>query len=90
MHPLPSDSQVTVQPPGDRQTRGLRTRSSSPGRLDSDHAFPWAPPFSEDMVWAAITERQMCVKEGLDLQSCPSKKWPLKRQCVLDPRDIQA
>lgn len=40
--PLPQIPRSRSNPQGDRQTRGLRTRSSSPGRLDSDHAFPWA------------------------------------------------
>lgn len=47
---------------------------------------PGPPPFSEDR-WVAITGTDMCEKEGLsDLQSCPSKKGPLKWQCVLRPQ----
>lgn len=60
---------------------GLEPEAPSPGRLDSDHAFPGPPPFSEDR-WVAITETNVCEKEGLsDLQSCPSKKCPEEAVC---------
>lgn len=83
--PLPQISRSRSNPQGDK-AQGLEPEAPVQEGLTQTMLSPGPPPFSEDR-WVAITGTNVCEKEGLsDLQSCPSKKGPPKRQCVLRPQ----
>lgn len=68
------------------KAEGLESEAPVQEGLTQTMLSPGPPPFSEDR-WVAIIGTNVCEKEGLsDLQSCPSKKGPPKRLCVLRPQ----